>query len=180
MNNKLQYLLGGAALMYSQGCQPTVVEAPRPAPTPIVCEPSLDMIDFSATTLNEEEVGLEDYVCDGSLIVLNFWETWCGPCRAEMPYLAQFARDYERDVTVLGLTRDQNGDTTDYVANPEFEGINYLITTQDTFSAYGITAIPTSFLLDEKGEMVMSHRGAMAFEETDDIVQVVDYLLGQE
>ena len=38
MNNKLQYLLGGAALMYSQGCQPTVVEAPRPAPPPMSSE----------------------------------------------------------------------------------------------------------------------------------------------
>jgi thiol-disulfide isomerase/thioredoxin len=115
--------------------------------------------DFKLTGLDGKPVTLAD--AHGKVILLNFWATWCGPCRAEIPDLIQLQNKYKDRLQILGLVVDDD----DQDAIKEFVekfGINYpvAIATDDTRMRYGgIAALPTSFVLDAEGRIVQKHEG---------------------
>ena len=97
----------------------------------------------------------------GKVILLNFWATWCGPCRAEIPDLVGLQNKYKDRLQVIGLVVD--GDDPDEIKRFVVEsGINYpvALATDDIRIQYGgIGALPTSFVLDGEGRVVQKHEG---------------------
>ena len=95
----------------------------------------------------------------GNVIVLNFWATWCGPCKLEMPALQDLHKEREKDgVVVLGLATDA-GHAGDIQKFLDARGISYLVgrATNAHRSAFGgINAIPTTFVIDQNG--IVRHR----------------------
>src|SRR5712664_4685840 len=91
----------------------------------------------------------------------NFWATWCGPCRAEIPDLIELQKKYKDRLQILGLVVDDD----DLDAIKKFAtrfGINYpvALATNDIRIQYGgIPALPTSFVLDSEGRVVQKHEG---------------------
>jgi thiol-disulfide isomerase/thioredoxin len=133
----------------SQEHQPTIlfVRNPEPAPT------------FKLTGLDGKPVTLAN--SRGKVILLNFWATWCGPCRAEIPDLVELQNKYKDRLQILGLVvEDEDQDAIKEFS--EKSGINYpvAIATDDIRMQYGgIVALPTSFLLDAEGRIVQKHEG---------------------
>jgi thiol-disulfide isomerase/thioredoxin len=133
----------------SQEHQPTIrfVRNPEPAPT------------FKFTGLDGKPVTLAN--SKGKVILLNFWATWCGPCRAEIPDLVGLQNKYKDRLQILGLVvEDEDQDAIKEFS--EKSGINYpvAIATDDIRMQYGgIVALPTSFLLDAEGRIVQKHEG---------------------
>jgi thiol-disulfide isomerase/thioredoxin len=133
----------------SQEHQPTIrfVRNPEPAPT------------FKLTGLDGKPVTLAN--SKGKVILLNFWATWCGPCRAEIPDLVELQNKYKDRLQILGLVvEDEDQDAIEEFV--EKFGINYpvAIATDDIRFQYGgIVALPTSFLLDAEGRIVQKHEG---------------------
>jgi cytochrome c biogenesis protein CcmG/thiol:disulfide interchange protein DsbE len=116
--------------------------------------------DFKLAGLDGKPVTLAD--SKGKVILLNFWATWCGPCRAEVPDLVELQNKYKDKLQVIGLVTDDDDDP-DAVQKfvKEFE-INYPIAfaTSDLRIQYGgIPALPTSFMLDTEGRIVQKHEG---------------------
>ncbi|HEY6267892.1 MAG TPA: redoxin family protein [Candidatus Acidoferrum sp.] len=115
--------------------------------------------DFKLTTLDGKPVTLAD--SHGKVILLNFWATWCGPCRAEIPDLIELQNKYKDKLQILGLVVDDD----DQDAIKEFVekfAINYpvAIASNDIRFQYGgIAALPTSFVLDSEGRIVQKHEG---------------------
>jgi len=115
--------------------------------------------DFKLTSLDGKPVTLAD--SHGKVILLNFWATWCGPCRAEIPDLVELQNKYKDRLQILGLVVDDD----DQDAIKEFAeklGINYpvAIAGDDIRLQYGgIAALPTSFVLDAEGRIVQKHEG---------------------
>jgi thiol-disulfide isomerase/thioredoxin len=115
--------------------------------------------DFKLTTLDGKPVTLAD--SHGKVILLNFWATWCGPCRAEIPDLIELQNKYKDKLQILGLVVDDD----DQHAIKEFVekfAINYpvAIASNDIRFQYGgIAALPTSFVLDSEGRIVQKHEG---------------------
>jgi len=115
--------------------------------------------DFKLTTLDGKPVTLAN--SHGKVILLNFWATWCGPCRAEIPDLIELQNKYKDRLQILGLIVDDD----DQDAIKEFiekVGINYpvAIASNDIRFQYGgIAALPTSFVLDSEGRIVQKHEG---------------------
>jgi thiol-disulfide isomerase/thioredoxin len=97
----------------------------------------------------------------GKVILVNFWATWCGPCRAEIPDLVELQKKYKDRLQILGLVVDDE----DLDAIKKFSaryGINYpvALATNDIRIQYGgIPALPTSFVLDSEGRVVQKHEG---------------------
>jgi len=94
-------------------------------------------------------------------VLLNFWATWCGPCRAEIPDLIALQERYAGKLQIIGLMVDEDdaGVVKQVVART---GINYPVamTSPETRIKYGgITALPTSFVLDTQGRVVQKHEG---------------------
>lgn len=99
----------------------------------------------------------------GKVVLLNFWATWCPPCRAEIPDLVSLEQQYSpRGLVVLGVALDRGGAS---VVKPFVKkmGINYtvVIGNRETADAYGgIEAVPTTFIIDRNGKVVSEQEGA--------------------
>jgi thiol-disulfide isomerase/thioredoxin len=114
--------------------------------------------EFKLTALDGKPLTLA--ALEGKVILLNFWATWCGPCRAEIPDLIALQDRYKNHLQIIGLNvDDEEADIQKYV---EEMGINYPVamTSNDVRVQYGgIPALPTSFVLDTEGRVVQKHVG---------------------
>jgi thiol-disulfide isomerase/thioredoxin len=129
--------------------QPTIrfVRNPDPAPA------------FKLSALDEKPLSLADY--KSKVILLNFWATWCGPCRAEIPDLVELQNKYKDQLQVIGLVVDDDDEDSVKKFAENFR-INYPIAmaTDELRMKYGgIPALPTSFVLDREGRVVQKHEG---------------------
>lgn len=110
--------------------------------------------------LEGKPVKLSDF--RGKVVLLNFWATWCPPCREEIPDLISLQKQYgPRGLVVVGVAMDEGGAA---VVQPFVKkmGINYPVVAGDqkTADAYGgIEGIPTTFVIDRSGKVVAGHEG---------------------
>ena len=114
--------------------------------------------DFELPALDGGTVALADL--QGQTVVLNFWATWCGPCRVEIPSFSRFA-DNNPDIAVLGVATD--GSRAQLAAAKEKLDIRYRILRADsaTIQAYGAHTIPMTVVVGPDGEVRGSHTGVM-------------------
>jgi peroxiredoxin len=116
--------------------------------------------DFALKDGDGKLVHLSDY--RGKVVLLDFWATWCGPCKIEIPWFKEFQRKYqERGLVVLGVSMDDEGweVVKPFVAR---EKMNYrvCIGNDQTAQLYGgIDALPTTFLIDREGKIAAVHVG---------------------
>jgi len=97
----------------------------------------------------------------GKVTLLNFWATWCGPCRAEIPDLIELQKKYADKLQIVGLSTDEIPAAV-VKRFVQKQGINYrvAITTPEVDAKFGgIVALPTSFVLDTEGRVVEKHIG---------------------
>ena len=109
-------------------------------------------------TTEGKPLSLEDY--RGRTVVLNFWATWCAPCRLEAPSFAAFA-DANPDVVVLGLAEDRDVARVRRVAKEL--GITYPVASapREVLSAYGVDTFPTTVIIDPDGSVRTAHVGIL-------------------
>jgi cytochrome c biogenesis protein CcmG/thiol:disulfide interchange protein DsbE len=97
----------------------------------------------------------------GKVVLLNFWATWCGPCREEIPDLIALQAKYKDNLQIIGISVDD--DDADVVKKVvDQTGINYpvaMASPEVRMQYGGITALPTSFVLDTEGRVVQKHEG---------------------
>ena len=116
--------------------------------------------NFTLYTLDGDEVKLSDYL--GKVVILDFWATWCPPCRKGIPDLISIQNEYKDDLVVIGISLDQPATQDQLLPFIESYGINYPIVLGDleVSAAYGnIQAIPTSFIIDQEGNIINKHIG---------------------
>ncbi len=107
--------------------------------------------DFTLKDLDGNSVRLSDF--RGKVVFLNFWATWCPPCRAEMPDIEKVHQKYkDQDVVVLGVDLRENASTVRaFVEDGGYTWVFLLDTTGEVGSMYSVSAIPTSYFVDKKG-----------------------------
>jgi thiol-disulfide isomerase/thioredoxin len=115
--------------------------------------------DLKAKDLDGKELSLDTY--KGKVVLLNFWATWCGPCRAEIPSLIRMQEAYKERLQIIGMDVDDENEEQlrAFVKN---QGINYPVamTSVPVRIAYGgIAALPTVFVINRDGEVVQKHVG---------------------
>jgi thiol-disulfide isomerase/thioredoxin len=129
--------------------QPTIRFVRNPDPAP----------EFNLAGLDGKPVTLAD--TKGKVVLVNFWATWCGPCRAEIPDLVELQNKYKDRLQILGLVVDDEDQDAIKKFVAKFR-INYpvAIATDALRLEYGgIPALPTSFVLDSEGRVVQKHEG---------------------
>ena len=111
--------------------------------------------DFTQLEINTKEViSLQKY--RGKVIILNFWATWCPPCREEIPDMVKIYEGNKSKMVIIGVSLDQNGPDVVRKFYKEYK-MNYPVVmgTPKMMSDYqGITAIPTTFIIDKTGNIV--------------------------
>jgi len=103
------------------------------------------------------------------VVIVNFWATWCGPCRAEIPDLVALQEKYKDTLQVIGISQDEAGVEVVRRFAAEHK-VNYPVAmmTPEIEKMYpGITALPTSFILDRESRVVQKHVGMLTARTTE-------------
>ena len=124
--------------------------------------------DFSWTDETGKKVSFADF-SKGNVVLINFWATWCGPCKRELPDLVALRDEYKnKNIKILGISVDRDGDVLNLVhtfavkANLAYP---IVIDNGDLEQAFGgIRGIPTSFFVNRKGEIVKKMIGLQTKE----------------
>ena len=127
------------------------------APTP----PFL-VADLNGTTIST--VALK-----GKVILINFWATWCPPCREEIPELVDLQDKYKDRLQIIGVSMDEDLSPPEVNAFAKKAGINYpVVMGRDIAAEYGgVPALPTSFVVNKDGAVVQKHVGVLQPEEIE-------------
>jgi len=130
------------------------------AKTSPAAEPKPVAPNWQLRDINGKPINLADF--KGKVVILDFWATWCPPCRQEIPGFVTLQRKYQdKGLVIIGVSLDQQGPG---VVKPFVRelGMNYPVVMGDEkiVSDYGgIEAIPTTFIIDRQGEVVTAHQG---------------------
>jgi len=115
--------------------------------------------DFTLQSASGDDIRLSSY--KGQVVLLNFWATWCGGCRIEIPWLMQFEARYRaKGLAVVGVSMDDAGwkAVKPFIAARQ---LNYpvVIGNDALAKSYGLTAMPMTFLIDRKGKIAATSVG---------------------
>ncbi len=124
--------------------------------------------EFSLPATDGKQLKLSDY--KGKIVILDFWATWCGPCRRGIPDLIELQKQYKNDLVVIGISIDSQT-KNDVVPFVKEYKINYPVVygNEAVVKSYGnINSIPTTFIIDREGKIVNQFVGLQpktVFEE---------------
>jgi peroxiredoxin len=118
--------------------------------------------DFTLSDASARPVTLSDY--RGTVVSLNFWATWCLPCRTEIPWFVEFQQAYGgRGFAVLGVSLDDDGwqSVKPYI---ESKHVNYPVMTgsEEVAAQFGVASLPVTVLIDASGRIVSTHSGLVS------------------
>ena len=123
-------------------------------------------LDFTLKDINGANVQLTDY--KGKVVLLNFWATWCGPCKLEIPeFVEAYDRYRDKGFVILGVLSEDDPTPAELRTFMTQFKMNYPVLRehQDFAAANGeLWALPTSFLIDRQGLICTKHTGAMTKE----------------
>ena len=171
-----------AGLWITAACQ----SAPKPAATPSgagqestsTLKPEAERKAAPGFTLKDADgrsVSLSEY--RGKVVLLNFWATWCGPCKLEIPWFVEFEQKYkDRGFAVVGVAMDEEGweVVKPYIAQAK---VNYRVVMGDDSVAQlygGVESLPTSFIIDQGGRIASTHVGLVSRDDYEnEIVQLL-------
>ena len=123
--------------------------------------------DFSVVDADGNEVKLSDFF--GKPIVLNFWASWCGPCKSEMPDFDEAYRELGEDIQFLMVNMtDGDRETVEvakaFIADAGYSFPVYYDVNFDAAITYGVSSLPTTYFIDGQGNLVAYGKGAMSAE----------------
>jgi peroxiredoxin len=144
----------------------TLASAPNAAKTPVVGNAAPD---FTVNLFSGTKKRLVDY--QGKVLILNYWATWCGPCKSEMPMMSSFhRRNKARGFEIIGIvTRDnvapyQLKRVAAALSYPLAKGLN------GKYDIIG-NAVPTSYVIDRKGIVRYAQAGSLTAQDFTEIIE---------
>ncbi len=142
--------------------------APEKMPAP--AEVGQPAPDFSLKNLEGETISLDQF--RGKVVFLNFWATWCVPCREEMPLLQQFARENDGSAVVLGINLDEPaGQVASFTTDAGITFPILLDTGSEVVTRYAIRGYPTTVVVDSDGIIQAIHIGSLTQSTLADFLE---------
>ena len=132
--------------------------------------------DFTVYDLEGDEVHLSDFM--GKPVILNFWASWCGPCKMEMPdfhekYLELGDEIYFLMINMTDGSRETVDSASKFIAGQEYTFPVFYDTESDASVAYGVYSLPTTFFIDAEGYAIAQATGAINVEILDKGIEMI-------
>jgi len=164
----LTWKLRFSAAAQSQQRNPLMLDAPK-AP--------VQALDFTAVNLSGKSIKLTDL--RGSVVILNFWATWCVPCLEEMPALDRLARTMAgRKFRVLAVDLQETPDKVQEFAKSHRFGFDLVLDPAGEISShYGVTRIPVTYVLDQRGNIAWRAIGPRVWDSEEGVAFFQDLVL---
>ena len=120
--------------------------------------------DFTVYNLDGNEVNLSDFF--GKPIIVNFWASWCGPCKMEMPDFNEAYQIYNEEITFLMVNMTDGSRETVEIASSFIEDSDYTFpvyydTAYSAAITYSVSSLPTTYFIDAEGNLIAHARGAI-------------------
>ena len=128
----------------------------------------IDVPGFTVTDLDGKTVSFADL--RGKVVLVNFWATWCPPCRAEIPDLVALQDKYRDKLVVIGISEDEDATPAQVKAFGVERKVNYPIVMKTPELAKifkGVSALPTTFVIDPEGKIRQRHVGMLRAQTTE-------------
>ncbi|WP_293747208.1 TlpA disulfide reductase family protein [uncultured Paraglaciecola sp.] len=121
--------------------------------------------DFTLASKDGGNVRLQEQL--GNVVLINFWASWCGPCREELPYLETLQQEYaDLGFTILAVNVDENPSKADILLNDIPVSFPVLFDVNDDVSKlYKVKAMPTTVIVDRDGNQRLLHHGYKSGDE---------------
>jgi len=134
--------------------------------------------NFTLADASGAKVALTDY--KGKVVLLNFWATWCGPCKVEIPWFMEFNKTYkDRGLAVVGVSLDDDGwkSVKPYLAEKKID-YTVVVGNDAVSKSYGdVDSLPTTFIIDQDGRIAFTHTGLVS---KDTYEKEIQSLLGDQ
>lgn len=134
-----------------------------------------DAVDFQLTTMDGEELRLSDLTNDGKGVILNFWGTWCEPCREEMPDMNDiYTTDDNDEYEIVAVNVAENEQQIEQFISGLDANLEFTIALDESRSvtqAYNISPLPTTVAIDKEGQIVRKQEYQLT---RDDIMAFID------
>ena len=166
MKIRFAYALAAVAVMAVMACQPgktkspsTPSEAATAAPQDTASHEDELVISFTMADMNGNNVAVTDEFAKHKLTIIDFWASWCGPCRQEMPSLVKTYNDYkDKGLGIVGVSLDEDKEQWSSAVSAMDMTWTQLSDLQGWHNAaaqtYGIQAIPFTIVVDDKGKVL--------------------------
>ena len=128
----------------------------------------MEVPGFTVTDLDGRTVSFADL--KGKVVLVNYWATWCPPCRAEIPDLIRLQDKYRDTLVVLGISEDEEASPQEVKAFAVAQKMNYpvIMTTPALKKIFkGVSALPTTFVIDPEGKVRQRHVGMLRPDTTE-------------
>src|SRR6478752_843462 len=138
------------------------------APVVQLLKEPMDVPAFTVNDLDGKSVSFADL--KGKVVLVNFWATWCPPCRAEIPDLVKLQEKYRDKLVVLGISEDEDASPQEVKAFGAEQKMNYpivMLTPELSKIFKGVSALPTTFVIDPEGKIRQRHVGMLRRETTE-------------
>lgn len=138
---------------------------------------------FTLTDTDGKKVSLSDL--KGHPVIVNFWATWCGPCKLEMPWFQEFATKYKpQGLVILGLSQDDGISPAEVAHAAKKIGVSYPVLMPDgkdivAKSYGGVDYLPETFYVDRSGTVVSVNAGAPSKDQMEAEIQSIVGIAGQ-
>ncbi len=128
--------------------------------------------EFEGELLDGEEAAFADY--SGKPLIINFWASWCSPCRAEMPELIEAYETHKDDIQFIGVNfRDTKALANRFYDEFEVPYESFFDQSGKIGFSYGVRALPATFFIDSEGTIIDRKLGALSREELDERIDLL-------
>lgn len=127
--------------------------------------------NFKVSTMSGQQISLANY--RGRVLVLDFFATWCQPCRVSIPHLVEMNRKYgKQGLYVLGMSADEDGEGVKAFADHNRITYPIALAGESTLADFGVRSVPVMFVIDKRGRVAEVYRGF-----TDEVARSTEQLI---
>ncbi|MGM0471078.1 MAG: TlpA family protein disulfide reductase [Bacillota bacterium] len=157
------------SLLVLAGCSFNKRNANQSQDRPVKAKVDFKAPNFTLPTLKQKQINLSDY--KDRVILINFWATWCPPCRAEMPYIQQLNEEMSDKVKILAINvREKPTQVKEFIKKNNYNFTILMDQEAEVANKYLVRGVPKTIVINRNGIIKGEHVGSMNLEQMKSLI----------